>query len=532
MSSTSAASDPGERIEYPVTRRSDHVDDYHGTAVPDPYDWLENPDSPETTAWVEAQNAVTQRFLSGSADRPLLKQRLLSLYNYERYSCPFHRGSRYFFFHNGGLQNQSVLYKQETLDAAETVLLDPNTLSEDGTAALGTYAFSEDGQWLAYGVSRSGSDWQTIELLRVDDGALQAADSLRWVKFSSIAWTHDHAGFFYSRYPTPASFVGVEEDADHRKGSETDKLEHHSVYYHRLHSTQAEDVLVFATAHQPKWMNSAEVSDDGRFLVLSISESTEPVNRLYFYPLPESLSFDLQSAIPESAICRLVDTFDNEFSYITNEGGRFFFKTNLQAPRYRIVSTDVDSWTAGRAEAAAVQWTEVIEHKEDVLSFVSCVNQTELVAVYLHNVSECIHLYGLDGNFRSTIDMPDLGCVAGLSGRKKDSRGQRRVIAVLAAPVVCSSSQLIMLLACCCCLPVVGLQTDTRSVLRRSAAVLMSLCAWLLLASLVLCAVLLSVHVILASRHDSLSGPGCLLLLLSPCSHSLPRDEAERLHCF
>ena len=418
MTTTAASSN---RIAYPPTRRSDHVDVYHGTSVPDPYQWLENPDSPDTVAWVDAQNSATQSFLAASPHRSALKARLKELYNYERYSPPFHRGARYFFFRNDGLQNQAVLYKQDGLHGEPSVLLDPNAISEDGTAALGAYDFSEDGEWLAYGVSRSGSDWQSIELLRVADGAKEEADVLTWVKFSGIAWTHDGHGFFYSRYPTPSSFHANAADAEHKKGSETDKLEHHAVYYHRLHTAQSEDVLVFSTPHEPKWMNSAQVSDDGRYLLLTISESTEPVNRLYYFPLSASLSYPLSGPIPSDAIVRLVDTFDNEYAYVTNEDSRFFFKTNLDAPRYRIVSTDIDAFSGG-----AVEWTEVIGHKEDVLTSVACVNGKELVTVYMHNCAESLQLYGLDGGFVMDIAMPDIGCVAALTGRKHDTRSVQR----------------------------------------------------------------------------------------------------------
>ena len=405
------------RLTYPPTERSDHIDNYHGTSIPDPYQWLENPDSPSTSAWVDAQNQLTQSYLSTSPDRSPLRERLRALYNYERYSCPFHRGSRYFFFRNDGLQNQAVLYRQAGLRGEPEVLLDPNLLADDGTAALGTYAFSEDGEWLAYGVSRSGSDWQSIEVLRVSDGQRCADDVLRWVKFSSIAWTHDGLGFFYSRYPTPSSFTANEDDAEHKKGSETDKLERHSIYYHRLHTAQTADVLVFSTPAEPKWMNSAEVTDDGAYLLITISESTEPVNRLYYLPLSSSLSYPLTSAIPDDSIVRLVDTFDNEYSYITNDGGVFYFKTNLDAPRYRIIATDLSTFKPGQA----VQWREVISHSDDVLTSVVCVNQKELVTVYMHDCSENLQLYSLEGALVMRIDMPDIGCVAGLSGRKQDS---------------------------------------------------------------------------------------------------------------
>ena len=407
MSSTSLA--------YPKTRRSDHVDTYHGQSVPDPYAWLENPDAAEVVQWVDEQNAVTQSWLASSEDRALLKARLMSLYNYERFSCPFRRGAHYFYFYNTGLQNQSVLMVQDGLQQPERVLLDPNTLAEDGTASLGEISFSEDGTWLAYGVSRSGSDWQTIEVMHVDTRVVQTKDKLSWVKFSSIAWTHDIAGFFYSRYPTPQSFAGNESDEQHKKGSETEKLENHRIYYHRLGTEQSEDIAVFATPDHPNWAMQSEVTDDGRYLLIAISESTDPVNRLYYYPLTEQLSYGLSGPIDDYAIVRLVDTFDNKYQYITNDGTVFYFKTNLDAPRYRLISIDVSR--SGRDG-----WADVIEQKEDVMTHVTCINDDKLVIVYMHNVSDELHVYGLDGKRIQSIALPDIGCIQGLSGRKQDTQ--------------------------------------------------------------------------------------------------------------
>ena len=419
------------RLSYPTTRRSEHVDVYHGTSIPDPYDWLENPDSPDTSSWVDAQNTLTQSFLATSPDRSALKERLQSLYNYERYSCPFHRGSRFFFFRNDGLQNQAVLYKQTGLKGEPEVLLDPNQLAEDGTAALGTYAFSEDGEWLAYGVSRSGSDWQTIEVLRVSDGQREAQDVLSWVKFSSIAWTHDGLGFLSGR-AAHAAFHALHAlfplllTCLHRhawcavtratprpsrsgptRPTRTTRRARRPISCRTTPSTTTASTPrspPTSSCSPPPWspsggapcthtplhpssctslpthsrhsllyprMNSAEVTDDGLYLLLTISESTEPVNRLYYFPLSSALAYPLQGPIPDASIVRLIDTFDNEYSYITNEGGWFYFKTNLEAPRYRIIATDL----AAREEGKEVQWKEIIPHKEDVLTSVRCVNE-------------------------------------------------------------------------------------------------------------------------------------------------------------
>ncbi|NEO01041.1 MAG: S9 family peptidase, partial [Moorea sp. SIO3I7] len=186
-------------LNYPKSRKADQVDDYHGTVVADPYRWLEDPDSEETKAWVEAQNQVTFGYLSEIPKRETLKQRITKLWNYEKYSTPFKKGDRYFYFKNDGLQNQSVLYTLTSLDAEPTLLLDPNTLSEDGTVALSGLAISKDGKLLAYGLSRSGSDWQEWQVREVETG-LDLSDQIKWVKFSGASWTHDNQGFFYSRF--------------------------------------------------------------------------------------------------------------------------------------------------------------------------------------------------------------------------------------------------------------------------------------------------------------------------------------------
>ncbi len=229
------------RIDYPETKKVDQVDDYHGTRVSDPYRWLEDDNSEETLAWVKAQNAVTFGYLEKLPQREPLRARLTELWNYPRYGTPFHKGGQYFFFKNDGLQNQSVLYKQASLDAPAEVLLDPNKLSEKGTAALSTLTFSEDGKHLVYGIASAGSDWQEFRVRDVTSGS-DLSDHLRHIKFSDASWTHDGIGFFYSRFPEPSS--------DEAQGGLN---VNQKVYYHRLGTEQSEDRLVYERPDEPEW---------------------------------------------------------------------------------------------------------------------------------------------------------------------------------------------------------------------------------------------------------------------------------------
>src|SRR3989449_6663535 len=250
-----------QSLQYPAARKSDVVDDYHGTRVPDPYRWLEDPDSPESRAWIEAQNRLTAAYLAEIPARSTIRERLTKLWNYPKYGTPFRKGRRYFFFKNDGLQNQSVLYKQASLTADSETLLDPNLLSEDGTVALSTLAVSDDGRLLAYGTSASGSDWEEFRVRDVAIGK-DRPDHLKWIKFSGASWTKDGAGFFYSRYPEPTD------------KALTDVNRFQKLYYHRLGTDQAQDVLVYERPDQPDWGMNAEVNEEGRYAVLQVGLGT------------------------------------------------------------------------------------------------------------------------------------------------------------------------------------------------------------------------------------------------------------------
>ena len=385
-----------QTLSYPPARKSDVVDDYHGTRVPDPYRWLEDSDSPETRAWIEAENQITASYLAQIPERATIRQRLTQLWNYPKYGAPFHKAGRYFFFKNDGLQNQSVLYKQASLTADPQVLLDPNLFSEDGTVALSTLAVSEDGRLLAYGTSASGSDWEELHVRDIA-AARDRSDHLRWVKFSGASWTRDGQGFFYSRYP---------EVADKAL---TSVNRFQKVYYHRLGSDQTQDVLVYERPDQPDWGFNAEVTDDGRYAVLHVWLGTDRRNRVYYLDLKSP-----KRPRVTGEVVRLLDDFDASYGFIGNDGPVFYFLTDLAAPRKRVLA--IDTRRPDRA-----RWREVIPQGEDVLEGVRIIHNM-FVANYMHDAHSRLRLFALDGRPLKDIDLPTLGAVASISGERKDDK--------------------------------------------------------------------------------------------------------------
>ncbi|XP_041933037.1 LOW QUALITY PROTEIN: prolyl endopeptidase-like [Alosa sapidissima] len=389
-------------FQYPGARRDEEkVDDYHGVKICDPYAWLEDPDSEETKAFVEAQNQLTMPFLENCAVRTQFHQRLTELYDYPKFSCPYKRGNRYFYFHNQGLQNQDVLYVQDSLDGPATVFFDPNTLSEDGTVALKMGRLSEECEFFAYGLSTSGSDWVTVRFIKADDLS-PLPDVLERVKFSCLAWTHDAKGVFYNCYPPQ------DGKAD---GTETTSNLNQKLYYHVIGTSQSEDILVAEFPDNPKWHSGVTVSDDGRYALLSITEGCEPVNRLWYCDL-QQLPNGIKGMLPW---IKLVDNFKAQYSYVTNEGSLLTFRTNLEAPRYRLINIDLQ-------KPDSAQWSTLIpEHPKDVLGFVACVNQRHLLVNYLHDVKDVLQLRELSSG-ELIRDLPlDVGTVVGISCKKKHS---------------------------------------------------------------------------------------------------------------
>ena len=385
-----------QAISYPPTRKGDVVDNYHGTKVADPYRWLEDVDSPETRGWVEAENRVTFGYLEQIPERERIHRRLTELWNYPKYGAPFKKGGRYFFFKNSGLQNQSVLYTQRSLAADPQVLLDPNTLSADGTVALSILALSEDGRALVYGTSGSGSDWQEF---RVRDVATRQdhSDHLKWIKFSSAAWTHDGAGFFYSRYPAPAA--GTDSLLDVNRDQK--------VYYHRLGTDQAADSLIYERPDHPDWGFGVEVSADGRYAVYSVWLGTDRRNRIYYQDLGEPGRPRL-----DAPVVRLLDDFDGAYEFVGNDGPVFYFSTDLGAPRKRIIAVDTRTGPTARRE--------VIPQAPDVLEGVQIIHDT-FVARYLHDAYSQLRLFALDGKALGEVPLPTLGSIVQVSGERRDT---------------------------------------------------------------------------------------------------------------
>jgi prolyl oligopeptidase len=365
------------------------VDVYHGQAVPDPYRWLEDLDSERTRAWIEAQNQLTFDYLQRIPARQRLLERLTQLWNYEKYSQPFKEGGRYFYFKNDGLQNQSVLYTQESLEAEARVLLDPNTLSEDGTVALSGIAISRDGRYLAYGLSRSGSDWQEWKVRDIETGE-DLPDHLRWIKFSGASWTPDGQGFFYSRYDEPPP------GREYESANYFQKL-----YYHRLGTPQSEDLLVYHRPDQKEWGFAGGVTEDGNYLIISVWRGTDPKNLLFYKDLRD----------PNSPVVELIREFEAEYSFVGNDGSRFWLLTDLDAPRRRLVAIDLDN--PGQVQ-------EVIPEAEETLQGVSLINN-QFVAFYLKDAHTQIKTFALDGTYLGAIPLPGLGSASGFGGKRYDT---------------------------------------------------------------------------------------------------------------
>ncbi|KAL4218360.1 hypothetical protein ACF0H5_023097 [Mactra antiquata] len=391
------------KFVYPDARRDDTViDEYHGNKISDPYQWLEDPDGEETKKFVDAQNDVSRPYIEACPIRGKLQERTTEMWDYPKYGCPAKRGNAYYYSYNTGLQNQSVVYVQETLEAEPRVFLDPNKLSEDGTTSLRGTAYSESGDYYAYGLSEKGSDWITIKFKKAPSGE-DLPDVLKRVKFSSMAWTHDDKGLFYNSYP---------DQEGKSDGTETTSNLNQKLFYHRLGTNQSEDVLVAEFPENPKWMIGAEVSDCGRYLVIAIREGCDPVNRLYYTDL-KSLSDGINGLIP---YVKIVDNFDAEYEYITNEGTIFTFKTNLNSPNYKLINID---FTKHEME----NWTTLVEeHDKNVLEWTGCVNGNRLVLCYLQDVKNQLYIHNLqDGTMLRHLPL-DVGTIVGYSGQKKDTQ--------------------------------------------------------------------------------------------------------------
>jgi prolyl oligopeptidase len=374
---------------YPAARKSDQVDDYHGVKVADPYRWLEDLDSAETRAWVEAENKLTFGFLESIPARTTIKERLTKLWNYEKYGIPFKEGNRYFYTRNSGLQNQAVLYTVTSLDAEPQMVLDPNTLSADGTVAVSGLQVSPDGKLLAYSLSASGSDWQEWKVRDVATSK-DLSDDLKWVKFSGVSWTRDGKGFFYSRYDEPK--------AEALKGTNYFQ----KVYYHKLGTPQSEDVLVYERPDQKDWLFTGTVTDDGSYLIMTIYQGTDVKSRVYYKDLKAK----------DAPVVKLLDDFDAAYNFVGNQGSRLWFQTDLQAPRGKVIEVDVNK--PGRDN-----WKVVVPEGKETLQATTFVNN-KFIANYLKDAYTQVKVYDTAGKLVNEVTFPGIGSAEGFGGKATD----------------------------------------------------------------------------------------------------------------
>ncbi len=391
LSSQLSSQPLSQPFTYPTSPQVNQTDDYHGKTIVDPYRWLEDPQSAETQAWIEAQNQVTFSFLKGSAIRADLEQRLTQLWNYEKFGMPFKQADRYFYFKNDGLQNQSVLYTLLDLEAEPRVLLDPNQLSEDGTVALSGLSISEDGRLMAYGLSASGSDWQEWRVRDVETGQ-DLEDHLKWIKFSGASWTHDGAGFFYSRYDEPTANAQLEEANYYQK-----------LYYHRLGTAQAEDRLIYERPDQKEWGFGGGVTEDGQYLIISVWLGTDPKNLLFYKDLSQ----------PDSPVVELISSFEASYSLIDNDGSIFWLQTDWEAPRSRVIAIDIHN-------PERSQWHEIIPQAAETLEGVGLLNN-QFVASYLKDAHTQVKIFDLEGSFVREVELPGVGSAGGFGGKRDDT---------------------------------------------------------------------------------------------------------------
>ena len=389
--SAPAFAQAAEKPSYPQARRVDLIDTQFGVAVADPYRWLENDvrNDRDVEAWVTAENKVTDAFLAKLPLRSWFKERMTALYDYERFGVPVKKGGRYFYTHNSGLQNQSVLFFRDGVDGEPHQLIDPNGWSADGATALAEWTPSEDGKLLAYAVQDGGTDWRTVKLMDVATGKI-LPDELKWLKYGgNVAWAKDGSGFFYSRYPAPAA----------GKTYQNATL-NHRVYFHKLGTAQTADRLVYSTPANPKLSHYPQVSDDGRWLVISTSLAGDE-NDVHVIDLRK----------PGAKPIALFTGLKNQWNYVGNEGSRFYFATDEEAPLKRVVAVNA-------ARAVARPQTVIPEAKE-ALDDVDLVGG-KLIATYLVDAKSEVRVYGLNGHRESTIALPGIGTVSGFGGKISD----------------------------------------------------------------------------------------------------------------
>lgn len=381
----------GGRLDYPESKTVEQVDIIHGVEIPDPYRWLEDSDSEDTKSWIKAQNQLAHEYLSALPGRQAMEDRLVKLWDYEKFGVPARHGKKYFYSHNTGLQNQNVIFTMEGLDSEPSVILDPNTLSEDGTVALTSYEISPDGKFMAYGLSTGGSDWQEWKIRDTGTGE-DLEDHLKWIKFSSVSWSSDSSGFYYSRYQEPS-------DGNLMQDINKSQI----VCFHKLGSSQENDSLAYEHPEHPEWIVNGKVTEDGTLLILSIVRGTSTWNGIFYKDLTKR----------NSKIVEFLLQFDARYDFIGKDGSRLWFHTDLEAPRGRLIEIDL-------ANPSRDMWKTVIPESEDTLEQVRILNG-QFVCTYMKDASSRVRIHDKKGALAREVDLPGLGSVNGFSGKPEDA---------------------------------------------------------------------------------------------------------------
>lgn len=380
------------RLPYPDTRTGDVVDDYHGQRVPDPYRWLEDLNSPETAAWVQAENAVTTGYLSQLPDRDAIRKRITELWNYPKVSIPYFEGGRWYLSRNTGLQRQSVIYTRRTLLGREQVALDPNLLSPDGSVALSGFAPSPDGRYVAFSQSEGGADWATYRVRAIATGR-ETGDTVRWIKFSAVSWTHDGRGFFYARYPEPGAATALSTALSDRR-----------LYYHTLGTPQSQDQLIYERTDDPALFFSGSLDETGRYLFITTNHGTSTKNELFIADLGDPKHPTLTAPIRP-----LYTGHDAEYNPMGVVNGELYILTDRDAPRRRVVAASLQT-------PDPAQWRVVVPQGTGVIGDAALIAHRVAVAS-LEDVASVIRVYKLTGALEHAVPLPGLGTATSVSGR-------------------------------------------------------------------------------------------------------------------
>ena len=391
FSSFLAAAVPAQKFDYPKPRRVDQVDDFHGVKVADPYRWMEDTESKEMRDWIDAENRLTESYLSTIPERDAIRAKLTEMWNYERYGAPFKIADGFYIYtKNDGLQNQAVWYRAKSIDDPGTVFFDPNKLRSDGTAALNGSNFTDDGKLWAYGVSEAGSDRTTWRVRNTETGQ-DLPDVLAPNRQGVSAWLKDNSGFFYSSYAPAKAGEELKQQTKFQK-----------IYFHKLGTPQSEDQVVYERPDNGDYFSGAQITEDGEFLLVTVGKGTERMNMVYV----KNLKADRAAFMP------IVENLDNSWSFIGNKGNEFYFDTDKDAPRGRVMKVDIGT--------SPLKWTEVVPQSADTLDNVSWIND-QLVTNYLKDAYTAIKIYDLDGKHVRDVELPGIGSAGGFGGKQKDT---------------------------------------------------------------------------------------------------------------